>query len=74
MLRLANHSFEARPAEMFDPVYMSALFELGERLGRDGELWKQAPPGFEPPRIGRTGTPAHTARAGDRQPHGAHEP
>lgn len=67
-------SFEARPAEMFDPVYMSALFELGKRLGRDGELWKQAPPGFEPPRIGRTGTPAHTARAGDRQPYGAHEP
>ncbi|MGI9308888.1 MAG: patatin-like phospholipase family protein [Gammaproteobacteria bacterium] len=40
-------SFTEEPAESFDPVYMSKLFELGYKMGRDGYPWEKLPPGFE---------------------------
>lgn len=33
--------------EEFDPVYMRKLFDRGRELGRTGEIWADAPPGFE---------------------------
>ena len=38
--------FTAEPAEGFDPVYMSALFDYGFELAREGYSWKKDPPGF----------------------------
>lgn len=38
--------FTAEPTEVFDPVYMGKLFELGYQMGRDGYPWAKAPPGF----------------------------
>ena len=40
-------SFTEEPAEAFDPVYMSKLFDLGYQMGRDGYPWQKVPPGFE---------------------------
>jgi len=40
-------SFTEEPAESFDPVYMSKLFDLGYQMGREGYSWKKVPPGFE---------------------------
>ncbi|MFO0831714.1 MAG: patatin-like phospholipase family protein [Phycisphaerales bacterium] len=33
--------------EMFDPAYMSQLFELGSSAAKGGYAWSKAPPGFE---------------------------
>jgi hypothetical protein len=43
-------SFAIAPTEPFDPHYMQQLFELGYSRAIDGYPWKDAPPGFEPPR------------------------
>jgi len=44
--------FANTPAEMFDPPYMKALFDLGYQRGHAGYPWATAPPGFEPPKTG----------------------
>lgn len=41
--------FDAEPTEMFDPVYMSALYQLGYDQGFSGENWSPYPPDFAPP-------------------------
>lgn len=33
--------FDAEPKEMFDPIYMRALFDRGFREGRDGTAWSR---------------------------------
>ena len=38
--------FTLEAAEMFDPMYMRALFELGYELAREGYPWSEAPPGM----------------------------
>ncbi|MBL8840525.1 MAG: patatin-like phospholipase family protein [Planctomycetes bacterium] len=42
-------SFVAKPAEFFDPAYMSALYEVGRAWACDGAPWQKSPPGFHPP-------------------------
>jgi hypothetical protein len=37
-------SFTAESNEPFDPAYMTALFEVGVRLGQDGSAWVRTPP------------------------------
>jgi len=37
-------SFTAQSAQPFDPVYMKALFEVGYRLGQQGNAWTRTPP------------------------------
>ena len=37
---------ELAGSEVFDPVRMGALYELGERSALDGTLWSNAPPGL----------------------------
>lgn len=39
-------SFEEVPTEVFDPVYMSKLFELGYQKALKGYSWQKGPPGF----------------------------
>ncbi len=41
-------SFTEKPAEGFDPVYMSKLYKLGYEMGVNGYPWKKQPPGFIP--------------------------
>lgn len=38
--------FDVELNEPFDPVYMSALFDLGYQAARDGYPWLSEPPGF----------------------------
>jgi predicted acylesterase/phospholipase RssA len=40
--------FQARAKEVFDPVYQTALFEEGRKLGREGPRWMTAPPQIDP--------------------------
>ncbi len=40
-------TFNEKPAEIFDPVYMSKLFELGYNLNKNGDFWMKEPPGIE---------------------------
>ncbi len=40
-------SFKVKSKEAFDPVYMSALFQLGYDLAKAGYHWDKSPPGFE---------------------------
>jgi len=40
--------FELESDELFDPEYMSALFELGYEQARHGYNWSSSPPGFVP--------------------------
>jgi predicted acylesterase/phospholipase RssA len=40
-------TFDLKPKEDFDPVYMGKLFDLGYQLARNGYPWDKAPPGFE---------------------------
>jgi hypothetical protein len=40
-------SFDMKPQEEFDPVYMRALFQLGYQMAKDGFPWKKDPIGFE---------------------------
>jgi predicted acylesterase/phospholipase RssA len=42
--------FDAEPEEMFDPAYMTALYEFGEDIGRSGEAWSSHPPDYAVPR------------------------
>jgi hypothetical protein len=37
--------FAVKSGEPFDPVYMSALYDLGYRLAKEGYPWSKAPPG-----------------------------
>jgi hypothetical protein len=37
-------SFDVKSKQFFDPVYQSALFEEGRRMGRDGVPWAKRPP------------------------------
>lgn len=39
--------FEAEKNEVFDPVYMSALFDRGYAMARSGYPWKKKPPELE---------------------------
>ena len=39
--------FDLKTNEIFDPVYMKELFELGYQLAQEGYPWAKAPPGFE---------------------------
>lgn len=38
-------AFPGKSKEPFDPVYMSALYDLGYRLAREGYPWAKVPPG-----------------------------
>jgi predicted acylesterase/phospholipase RssA len=38
--------FTEEPTEVFDPVYMGKLFELGYQMAREGYPWEKGPPGF----------------------------
>jgi hypothetical protein len=38
--------FEDTSTELFDPVYMGKLFDLGYRMGKAGYPWKKKPPGY----------------------------
>ncbi|MBE9544809.1 MAG: patatin-like phospholipase family protein [Proteobacteria bacterium] len=38
--------FTEKPTEVFDPVYMGKLFELGYQMAIDGYQWEKSPPGF----------------------------
>ena len=40
-------SFENVPQELFDPVWMRKLFDLGYEMGKDGNPWKKKPPQYE---------------------------
>lgn len=39
-------SFDLKPKEEFDRVYMGKLFDLGYRMALKGYSWDKAPPGF----------------------------
>lgn len=39
--------FNEKSQEMFDPVYMQKLFDLGYRMAKSGYPWAKAPPGLE---------------------------
>jgi len=38
--------FTEEPSEVFDPVYMGKLYELGYQMASKGYPWGKAPPGF----------------------------
>lgn len=38
--------FEDTPNELFDPVWMQKLFDLGYKMGKAGYPWKDAPPDY----------------------------
>lgn len=40
-------SFDVKSKEIFDPEYMTALFNLGYEMAKDGYQWNSAPPNFE---------------------------
>jgi hypothetical protein len=42
-------NFPDTSTEAFDPKYMSQLFELGYKLGKDGTEWKKTPPRLSNP-------------------------
>jgi len=39
--------FDKESEELFDPVYMTALYDLGYKAGLDGVNWSSHPPDFE---------------------------
>jgi hypothetical protein len=41
--------FTMKSKELFDPEYMSQLFDLGYRMALDGYPWQKGPPGVESP-------------------------
>ncbi len=41
-------TFDEQAAEMFDPVYMRALYDLGFAYGLDANRWQDHPPFFKP--------------------------
>lgn len=52
--------FDAPQEEIFDPKYMSNLFDLGYRMGKDGYPWSKVPPGME-------GTIEETLQTGNQE-------
>ena len=40
--------FTMKSKELFDPEYMSQLFDLGYRMAEGGYPWRKGPPGIEP--------------------------
>ena len=38
--------FDVESSEPFDPVYMSALYDLGYQKGLSGKAWQHEPPGY----------------------------
>jgi predicted acylesterase/phospholipase RssA len=49
-------SFTGAPAELFDPPYMSALYDAGFADGLSGSAWAPHPPGYVPNATTRPGT------------------
>jgi predicted patatin/cPLA2 family phospholipase len=41
-------TFREEPEEIFDPVYMKKLFNIGYEMAKSGYSWNKAPPGFAP--------------------------
>lgn len=41
------NDFIEKPTEMFDPVYMKKLYDLGLRQARNGSPWQTTPPGLK---------------------------
>ena len=39
--------FELQPSELFDPVVMEQLFDLGYQMALSGDPWKNSPPGLK---------------------------
>ena len=39
-------AFELQPSEIFDPVVMEKLFDLGYRMALSGDPWQNHPPGY----------------------------
>jgi len=39
--------FNMESKEFFDPEYMTALFNVGYEMARDGYEWQTSPPGYE---------------------------
>jgi len=39
--------FDLESKELFDPVYMNKLYELGYKMGAEGVPWLKAPPGIK---------------------------
>jgi len=39
-------SFDEMPQELFDPVWMRKLFDLGYEMGKSGSPWKKKPPQY----------------------------
>jgi predicted patatin/cPLA2 family phospholipase len=39
--------FELQPSEIFDPVVMAKLFDLGYRMALSGDPWQNHPPGYK---------------------------
>ncbi len=48
-------TFQIKQNELFDQKYMQALFNVGYNLGKSGNAWKKAPPGFQSIELGREG-------------------
>ncbi len=40
--------FDMEPEELFDPVYMRRLYDLGYEMGLAGDFWQPRPPDFRP--------------------------
>jgi hypothetical protein len=47
MVRIPD-TFHEEETEMFDPVYMGKLFQIGFEMGRDGFEWEKMPPEMAP--------------------------
>jgi predicted acylesterase/phospholipase RssA len=58
--------FQLEPNEPFDSAYMTALFDYGFNLARQGMRWRTAPPGLGLGRDGETGCPGDQRGAGAR--------
>ncbi len=43
-LALIPVSFDAKSEEIFDPTYMTALYDLGYKMAKNGYPWKKSPP------------------------------
>ena len=45
-LAIIPPDFKEESLELFDPLYMQKLFELGVQIGSTNDHWQQYPPGF----------------------------
>jgi Patatin-like phospholipase len=63
-------SFTAESKEQFDPVYMKALYDVGMRLGLNGNAWVRTPPEAGPATLPTPSAhePAQRDRPLQRQP------